>query len=312
MVRVARLYHTEGLRQPEIAARLDLSQARVSRLLKRAEAEGIIKITVTAPPGILAEVEEALQQAYGLNLALVVDSDGSEEQLLHDLGAAAAYYVEATLRSGDIIGISSWSSSLLATVDAMRPIPKLSGVQVVQMLGGVGSPSARLHANRLTHHLAELVAGEVVALPTPGIAGSAESARAMRDDPFVAGGMALFPKLTIALVGIGALEPSRLLASSGNVFSQAELDQLQRAGAVGDISLRFFDAAGRPVRTPLDDRVIGITLDELQAVGRCVAVAGGLRKADAIHAALRGSWVHALVTDRRTAKRLLELAAARP
>jgi DNA-binding transcriptional regulator LsrR (DeoR family) len=72
LAKVARMYYTDGLRQPEIATRLDLSQARVSRLLKRAEAEGIVRITVTAPTGVFPEAEEALQEAYGLKMAIVV------------------------------------------------------------------------------------------------------------------------------------------------------------------------------------------------------------------------------------------------
>lgn len=46
---VSRLYHERGLRQPQIAAQLDLSQATVSRLLKRAQDEGIVRITVGVP-----------------------------------------------------------------------------------------------------------------------------------------------------------------------------------------------------------------------------------------------------------------------
>lgn len=308
LARVARLYYTDGLRQPQIAARLDLSQARVSRLLKRAEAEGIVRITVTAPAGVFPEVEEELQQAYGLKVAFVVDAPGgadNEDRLLPELGAAAAYYLEAVLRSGDVMGISSWSSSLLATADAMRPLPKLSGVRVVQILGGVGNPSARIHANRLTHHFAELVNGEAVTLPSPGIAGSAESAQVLREDSYVAATMDLFQDLSIVGVGIGALRPSRLLASSGNVFSREELEELSRQGAVGDICLRFFDEAGNPVAGRLDERVIGIRLDELKAVGRCIAVAGGARKTAAIRAALRGGWVNTLITDLTTAEALL-------
>ena len=313
LARVARLYYTDGLRQPEIASRLDLSQARVSRLLKRAEAEGIVRITVTAPSGVFPEVEDELQQAYGLKVAFVVDAPGgadNEDRLLQELGAAAAYYLEAVLRSGDVMGISSWSSSLLATADAMRPLPKLTGVRVVQVLGGVGDPSARLHANRLTHHFAELVNGEAISLPSPGIVGSPESAQVLREDPYVAATLDLLKDMSLVLVGIGALRPSRLLASSGNVFSRQELEELSGQGAVGDICLRFFDAAGHPVTGRLDERVIGIRLEELKAISRRIAVAGGTRKTAAIRAALRGGWVNTLITDLATAESLLRAPGA--
>jgi DNA-binding transcriptional regulator LsrR (DeoR family) len=191
-------------------------------------------------------------------------------------------------------------------VDAMNPVVGLKGVKVVQILGGVGSPSAPVHAARLTNRLADLLHGEAVFLPSPGIAGSAESARALREDRFVSDTMDMFGELTVALVGIGAPEPSRLLASSGNVFSPEELTELEAVGAVGDICLHFFDAGGSPVVSSLMDRVIGIQLAELARVPRCIAVAGGARKLPSIAAALRGRLVNVLVTDRFTAEGLLE------
>ena len=87
----------------------------------------------------------------------------------------------------------------------------------------------------------------------------------MLKDRYVQEATALFKSVTLALVGIGAVEPSKLLAASGNVFSPQELKSLSARGAVGDICLRFFDAAGAPVQTPLNDRVISIELSRAQA-----------------------------------------------
>jgi DNA-binding transcriptional regulator LsrR (DeoR family) len=78
---------------------------------------------------------------------------------------------------------------------------------------------------------------------------------------------------------------------------------------VGDVCLRFFDASGRPLVTELDARVIGMELRQLRGVSRCVGVAGGFRKFAAILGALRGRWINVLITDRRTAERLLKRSA---
>ena len=51
MAKVARLYHGAGLRQTEITERLNIHQSTVSRLLKRAEKEGIVRITFSMPSG---------------------------------------------------------------------------------------------------------------------------------------------------------------------------------------------------------------------------------------------------------------------
>jgi DNA-binding transcriptional regulator LsrR (DeoR family) len=309
LVKVARMYHQHGLRQTEITERLNVHQSTISRLLKRAEKEGIVRITLSVPSGTHPDLEEALQSAYGLREAIVVDSIEDEEQIVRDLGAAAAFYLETTLRPTEVVGISSWSAALLAMVEAMRPTIRSQGAQVVQILGGVGNPGAEAHATHLTRRLANLVAGAATLLPAPGVVGSAEAKRVLLRDRYVGEATALFAKVTLALVGIGAIEPSKMLAASGNSFSPQELSMLRARGAVGDICLRFFDADGRPVSTPLDDRVIGIDRTELRRVDRVVGIAGGLRKTAAVRGALNGRLINVLITDRGTAERLLQRAA---
>lgn len=306
MTKVAHLYYNQEMTQPEIAAQLDLSQATVSRLLKRAKQEQIVRVTVNVPHGIYSELEGQLQKTYGLKEAVVVDSVEYNDQVLRDIGSAAAYYLETTLRAGDMIGVSSWSATLLAMVDALQPLTRSSHIRVLQILGGLGNPSAEVHASRLVGRLATLVRGEAVFLPAPGVVGSPEVVPILGEDRYVRDAMSLFSQVSIALVGIGTIEPSGLLASSGNIFSPEELNMLREAGAVGDICLRFFDASGTPVVTPLDDRVIGMNLDQLRQVKRAVGIAGGKQKLSAIRGALQGRLINVLITDRFTAQHLLQ------
>jgi DNA-binding transcriptional regulator LsrR (DeoR family) len=262
-------------------------------------------VTVNVPHGVYAELEEQLQKTYGLKEVVVVDCVEHNDQVMRDIGAAAAYYLETTLRAGDMIGVSSWSSTLLAMVDALQPPARPSQIRVLQILGGLGSPSAEVYATRLVGRLANLVRGEAVLLPAPGIVGSPEAVPILLEDRYVREAMSLFDQVTIALVGIGTVEPSGLLASSGNIFSPEELSMLREAGAVGDICLRFFDALGTPVATSLNDRVIGMKLDQLRRVKRAVGIAGGKQKLNAIRGALQGRLINVLITDRFTAEHLL-------
>ncbi len=310
MTKVARLYYQDGVGQREIAAQLDVSQASISRLLKRAELEHIVRIVITPPQGVFAELETGLEQRYLLKAAIVVDCDNEDEDLLRNLGPAAAYYIETTVKPDEVIGVSSWSATLLAVVDAMHPLARPMDTHVVQILGGMGNPAAEEHANHLTSRLAALVRGQAHFLPAPGVVTSAAVLPALLNDAFVHETMQYFDRVTLALVGIGSLSPSRLLASSGNVFSEHELDMLRERGAAGDLCLRFYDAAGKPVTTALDKQVISMTLGQLKRVKRSVGVAGGARKYEAIRGAIVGGWINVLVTDRCTAEKLLHEPAA--
>jgi DNA-binding transcriptional regulator LsrR (DeoR family) len=305
VARVARMYFLDDLKQAEIAARLGISQASISRLLQRAREERVVRITVEAPRGTFPELEEQLCRRFGLKEAIVADcGEDREEQILARIGEAAALYLETTLQKGEVIGISSWSESLLRMVDNLHPLSRIAAESVVQILGGMGNPAVQAHATMLTSRLAQLTHAKPLLLPTQGVAGSADVMQALLGDAFVQQTMAEFARLTTALVGIGAVEPSKLLADSGNVFTAAELSELARLGAVGDMCLRFFDIAGRPVRSSFDARVIGITLEQLRRVPRVVAVAGGARKQRALLGAVRSGLVDVLITDRFTAARL--------
>jgi len=305
MAKVARMYYTDGMRQTEICERLNIHQSTVSRMLKRAEREGIVRITVSLPSGTHTDIEDAVQAHFDLAEAVVVDCLEDDAQISHDLGAAAAFYLENTLKPTDVVGISSWSAALLEMVNALHPSQRFKGARVIQILGGVGSPNAELHATQVTRRLADLIGADATLLPAPGVVGSRDARDVLMKDRFVREALDLFNQVTIALVGIGATEPSRALASSGNIFSPQEIKLLAGKGAVGDICLRFFDAAGRAVVTELNDRVISMGLDQLHAVRRVVGVAGGRRKTNAILGALAGKLVNVLITDLATAERLL-------
>lgn len=307
IARVAQMYHIDGKRQAEIAETLRMSQATVSRMLKRAETEEIVRTTVIPPPGTFADLETALREKYGLTEAIVIDcSEDRAGAIMARIGEAAAHFLEVTIQQDEVIGVSSWSQTILRMVDNIHPFRSTKAKYVVQMLGGMGEASVQTHATELIGRLARLTGAESRLLLVQGITSSREAKLVMLSDPVVRGTMDLFGRLDLAIIGIGAVEPSELLARSGNVFSRQELAMLNEAGAVGEISFRFFDNDGRPVETPLNDRVIGISLDQLRKAGRVMALAGGESKTTAIAGALRLGVIDILVTDRFTAARLTD------
>lgn len=306
MTKVARLYHEQGLSQPNISSRLHISQSRVSRLLSKATEVGIVRTTVVNTAGVYAELEDELEKKYAVSEIVIVDTADSEEQILKSLGSAAAHYLESTLTGGDKIGISSWSATLLSTVEAMRPKVSKVADEVVQVIGGVGESNAQAHAVRLAGRLAEVTGARVSYLPAPGLVSTPEAARALFTNQNISSVLNSVGELTLLLVGIGSIEPSKLLKESGNSLSEKERKELTKLGAVGDVCMRYFDENGKSLKTNLDKRIIGISADQLKKISRRVAVAGGARKHKAIRAALEGGWINVLITDHKTAKKLAE------
>lgn len=306
MAKIARMYHVRGMRQNEIAAELHLSQARVSRLLKKASEVGIVRTTVTAPPGIQTEIEEELEQRYQLQEAVVVNISGDEEAVIPAIGAAAAVYLENTLMGSEVVGISTWSANLLATVESLRPANNQVVEKVVQLMGGMGDPIAQVEATRIMTAFSTATGADPIFLAAPCLLGSASARDILTADPLLMKVTSLWDELTTVLVGIGTLEPSPLLRSSGNAVAPDDQTMLRALGAVGDVCMRFFDADGRSVDSSLDERIIGVREQQLRSVPRRIGVAGGMRKLTAVRGALQGQWINVLITDADVAQALLE------
>ena len=165
IAKVARMYHEGGVRQPQIAAELSLSQARVSRLLRQASEMGVVRTVVTLPPGVYTDLEEQLQEKFSLRDAVVVDVDGARGQVVPALGAATAQYLNSTLMGGEVLGVSSWSATLLAAAEVMSARSTSPLDRVVQIVGGHGDPGVQVQANRLTGELAAVTGARPVFLP---------------------------------------------------------------------------------------------------------------------------------------------------
>lgn len=307
VVKVARLYHEAGLKQRAIADRLHLSQSRVSRLLKEAGDRGIVKVTVVPPPGLAPELEDEVRDRYGLRDVVVVRTEElSGEEMLPALGGVAGRYIEATLTGEDVIGLSSWSRTLLRAVDAMSVARTQSAQAVVQLIGGVGKARAQLDATRLASRLCEVTGAEPYLLNAPGLVASSAARDAILADPGFVQTAQRWQDVTVALVGVGSLDPSPMLRASGNSISDEEVELLRTLGAVGDVVLKFVDRDGERVAAELDRRTVSIDQDTYMHIPRRLGVAGGPEKYEAIRAMLRGKWLNVLITDDGTATRLIE------
>ncbi|WP_374756133.1 sugar-binding transcriptional regulator [Escherichia coli] len=305
MVKIATLYYLEGRKQSDIAQLLSLSQSFISRALTRCQKEGVVKISVVQPSNIFLNLEKGIEERYGIKQAIVVDTedDATDHTIKRAIGSAAAHYLETRLRPKDFIGVSSWSSTIRAMVDEVHA-QNLKASGVIQLLGGVG-PNGNVQATILTQTLAQHLNCEAWLLPSQSIEGSVEEKKRLVASQDVADVIARFDDVDIAIVGIGILEPSQLLKTSGNYYHEDMLQVLADRGAVGDICLHYYDKHGQPVLQDDEDPVIGMALDKIKKCPNVVALAGGKDKVAAIKGAMQGGYIDVLITDFPTARMLI-------
>ncbi len=311
LVTAARLYHVQGLRQREIGLRLGLSQARVSRLLRQAVLDGLVRTVVAVPEGLRPELEEAVESSFGVPEVHVVECAADGDELGATLGRAAAAYFAEVPPTGQIIGFTSWSRTLQQMAHALRPTGRRATTYVVEMLGDLGSPSLQHAADRATQAMARALGAQPVFLRVPGVVATPALRETVTADPHVSRALSLLDALDVAFVGVGPADVHSSLQAGDLYFTPSQLEHARLAGAAGQLNQRFYDGEGCPVVTPLDELVVGSTLAQVRSAKQRVVVAGGPVKVGAIAAALRGGWVDALFTDVHTAAALVAVPGTR-
>ena len=303
LFKIAKAYYEDDLTQEQIGKRFSLSRVKVSRMLQRAREDRIVQITVIPPQASNADLECRLADRYGLDEATVISPSGNDTAtIVRDLGPAAAACLLRCLQGDEVLGLT-WGTTLLSVV-ASLPAQSWPEMRVVQMLGGLGRPEADVYGADLARRTAEALGARLRWVPAPGIVASKVVRDALLADAQISGTLELGAGADVALVGIGRPTPGSVVIESG-ILSEGELSSLQARGAVGDIALRFFDADGRPIEHEIDDRIIGLDLEQIRNIPRVIGVAGGVQKYEVIRAALRGNLIDVLVTDEENARRLL-------
>jgi lsr operon transcriptional repressor len=300
--KVARLHYDFGLTHQEIGDVLRLSRVKVTRLLQQARDVGVVQIEVRTDASPYAAVELALTATFDLDEALIVPAFDDHERLRPAIARAAAGYLRRVLHDGMTVALSL--SRTVALVPSFISAPRPVAASFVSLVGGLRSSSEAMNPYESTERLAQLFGGTAEHLHAPVMVGSAEAARALIAEPAIAQTLQRAREADLALVGLGGINDHLNLVAEG-YMTAAGWEELVSAGMVGDIGARYFDADGQLVDAVVNDRVIGLTLDELRHIPLRVVVAGGRDKDRAIRAALRTGLISVLVTDAGTASRVL-------
>jgi deoxyribonucleoside regulator len=304
IMKVLRLYYGHDLTQAEVAQRMGFSRPKVSRLLAEGRARGLVKIEIAEPTGDFAPLEIALENRYGLSEALVVSSKEGRRATELAAGMAGGAILARVCTRATVLGIA-WGMSLRALADAL-PIRAFMCSKVVPLVGGMGRTEAALHSNHVCATLAEKLYVDSLDLAAPAIAPSSRSRTELMKMPGIEDVLAEGAACDVAVVGIGGILPTSTMVGAG-YFTLEEFLQLGDRGAVGDVCCHFLDASGSPCLPGFSKRVVGLTLDQVQAIPKVIGIATGAEKATGVAAVLRGGYLAALVCDRELAQALLEV-----
>ena len=293
----AKLHYEGDLSQIEVARRLNVSAATVSRLLRRARLEGIVRIEVRdleTPEDINGRLVERL----GLRRAAVVDF-GETGGMAPLAGPVGSFLKEAGLATGSVVAIG-WGRAIREVIAA--GLPRVPGVLTVPATGGMQQPAPHFQIGEFVRVAAEQMGGTPCFIHAPYLP-SREAREVLLRDVATAGHMALWDRIDAAVVGIGV--PHTVDPGLGRLH--VTRDEQALVHAVGDVIRHYYDVDGDLIPWDGESRLIAVSPAQLRAAPLIVGVAASPHKAAAIRGAVRAKLVNALVTDTVTARAILDL-----
>jgi DNA-binding transcriptional regulator LsrR (DeoR family) len=251
-------------------------------------------------------LEQELTAAFGLRDALVLqsNSDADDASLLRATGQLAASYLQraiSTLPSGASIGVA-WGTSVYAAISAIGDMSDRQ-TDVIQLMGGVGSQT--VDSPDIARVLAAKLGGRHYDLHAPVLVEQAASRDILCAEPAVREGLMRARTVKLAVAGIGAVQERGSSFLRAGLLTRNDLARLRAQGAVGEMVGRFYKIDGTIQGIDINQRIIGLELEDLGRVPISLAIARGLPKVEPIVGALNGHLITVLATDDVTARGVL-------
>lgn len=302
ILKICYLYYNEEKTQEEISSILGVTRFKISRILKKARKNGHVSITINNPMGDLTETEVKLEKNFGLKESVVIRiNEFSGKSALEQTGEAGAQYLNRIVKQYKVIGIA-WGRTLRQVVNHVKEI-EVENLTIVQLSGGMGTIEGT-DANMLTMMLSQKLGGRAFLLQAPAVVRDRQTRDTLLKERAIIETLAVARTADFALLGIGLINRNGLLWKAG-LLEASDYNILKEAGTVGALCGRCYDIDGKPSLTDWNNRIIGLTLDELKKIRHKVGIAIGKEKVDGILGALRGKLLNVLITDESTAKNLL-------
>lgn len=302
-VRAAWLYYVEDMTQEQIARYMNISRAKVIRLLAAARETGIVRIRIDGRASAQVALERQLVATFGLGEAIVVPAPADEGEVATVVGHAAGTYLSDQVCDGMSLGVG-WGATLHMSLKALggQPAQRLS---VVSLLGGM-THSRAVNPSAVARRMADAFGADCYQLTAPVVVADASVRAGLWSEPGLRELLERARRVDLALVSVGDVSEGATLFREG-LLPRSTLASLQAAGAVGDVLCHFIDAEGNVVDHPVNRRVVAIDLEDLRRVPKIVVAAGGRRKVAAIRAALKATGAGVLITEESAAKGLLRI-----
>jgi len=244
----------------------------------------------------LSDLEEALRRAFGLKRALVVPGDSDTSDFIkQEMGRAGSRVLRDSLIPGDVVAVMGGST--MARMASQFSYPgQLRDNWFVPARGGLGE-SVDYQANTIASELAKRTGARYRMLHVPDHL-SEEAYQTLMQEPNVREVVDMIRSARIVVHGIG---DALTMARRRKLKDETKVE-LVKDGALAEAFGYYFDRSGKVVHRMA---TAGLRLDDIEAAGLVIGIAGGRSKGEAIASVLRFGHDDVLVTDEAGAEEAL-------
>ncbi len=300
--KAAWLYYTHGMRQDEVAQRLEISRASIAMYLRRAREMGIVTITTSSELFSDDVLARELEDATGLTAVWIVPEDRQAMDPTAEMPVVAASVFLELINKGDRIGVA-WGRTVYHIADVM-PFADLRGVTVVQLCGNLGAPYS-YRPDQCTTEIARRLNAEGINLYAPLVLSSERLAEELRSEPVIREQLATIADCQLALYSVGGIEDDSHLVKCG-ALSAEEMQAMGHRGAAGVIAGQLIDHDGQWMDCAHNRRCMSADLDSIRAIKKRMLVVQEDSKFEPLVAALKGGFASHLVVTTSMARRILD------
>ena len=310
--KVCCLYYEDGMNQKEIGDYLGISRSSVLRMLQNGKDRGIVTIELHNPATFnYGELEKKLETMYGFKDVVIVEEsvlDSKSEAASYIFGQAADY-LYSLLREGYRIGVTM-GHTLDNVLQTNKTFEKFDNLLCVPIVGGISQGATDgmdVQGNEIARKFTDKFGGKYIQFLSPAMFSDRRILDTFLQEKAVNFIFDEFKKIDVAVVGVGVPKGEDHTLVKAGYATPAELKELAAKGAVGDITLQFFDKNGdtEPFHE-FNDRVAAISMEVFRKIPLRICIASGEKKAEAVKGAVKGGLINILITNAECARKLIE------
>ncbi|MFV0430691.1 MAG: sugar-binding transcriptional regulator [Alphaproteobacteria bacterium] len=306
IVEIASLYYSEGLTQNELSDKFNVSRATIGRILRKAQEDGVVSITVQHHPTSVLELEKKLKKYFNIDRVIVAPFIEDNEMQRQSAASLASQYLDNILQDDMTLAIGAGRN--VAQIATYKFIRRPVNALFISASGGtIQANDDNSNADYICRTFAAKYQARSEALYAPAYVADEKLREEIKRLNVIMHTLEKVRHADIAVIGIGDVSQDSYMVRMG-WFEPEEIQQARKLGTVGDMmGYDFFDIQGDLVNIPIQGRVIGLSMQELADIPNVIAVAAERNKSVAILGALRSGVINTLITNVENIKEIIHM-----